>query len=74
MFNPYELSGSADVTYYTKITSAKAIAFSSDLLLGKVVNDFKWQVGSEFNTNNVLNYDFRFLTKLTYTGWRVIND
>jgi hypothetical protein len=74
MFNPYELSGSADVTYYTKITSARAIAFSSDLLLGKVVNDFKWQVGSEFNTNNVLNYDFRFLTKLTYTGWRVIND
>ncbi len=73
-FAPYELSGSADVTYYTKITSAKATAVSTDLLLGKVVNDFKWQVGSEFNTNNILNYDFRFLTKLTYTGWRVIND
>jgi hypothetical protein len=74
MFAPYELSGSADVTYYTKITSAKATAISTELLLGKVVNDFKWQVGSEFNTNNILNYDFRFLTKLTYTGWRVIND
>lgn len=69
MLNPYEISGSADVTYYTKITSAKAVAVSSDLMFGKVFKDFKWQLGSEFNSNNILNYDFRLLTKLTYNGW-----
>ena len=74
LFSPYELSGSADVTYYEKVTSAKGLAISSDLLLGKTFKDFKWQIGSEFNTNNILTYDFRFLTKLSYNGWQVIND
>ena len=69
MFNPYEISGSADVTYYQKITSAKATAISTDLMLGKNFKNFKWQLGSEFNSNNILNYDFRLLTKLTYNGW-----
>lgn len=72
MFNPYEVSASADVTHYTKITSAKATALSSELLFARIFNDFKWQIGSEFNSNNVLNYDFRFLTKLTYNGWSII--
>lgn len=74
MSSPYELSGSTDVTYYEKITSAKATAISSDLLFGKIFKDLKWQIGCEFNTNNILTYDLRFLTKLTYNGWGLIND
>jgi hypothetical protein len=69
MFNPYEVSGNADVTYYRKITSAKATALSTELMFGRIFKDFKWQLGSEFNSNNILNYDFRLLTKLTYNGW-----
>lgn len=72
MLNPYEISGSADVTYYKKITSAKATAISTDLMFGKIIKDFKWQIGSEFNSNNILNYDFRLLTKLSYNGWSEI--
>lgn len=72
MYAPYEVSGSADLTYYSKITSARATAISSDLMFGKSFKDFKWQLGSEFNSNNILNYDFRVLTKLTYNGWSII--
>jgi hypothetical protein len=70
--NPYEVSANADFTYYEKITSAKATAISSELMLGKIFKDFKWQLGSEFNTNNILTYDFRVLSKLTYSGWSEI--
>lgn len=72
MFNPYEISCSADVTYYKKITSAKSTAVSTDIMFGKIFKDFKWELGSEFNSNNILNYDFRLLTKLTYNGWSEI--
>ena len=74
MYAPYELSGSVDLTYFDKITSAKSTAFNTDLWFGKVINDFKWQIAGEFNSNNIMTYDFRVLTKLSYSGGRVIND
>lgn len=73
-FSFYELTGGGDITYYDKITSAKNMAYNSNLMIGRRFNMYKWLFGAEINRNNFLPYDVRFLTKFIYEGWSRINE
>lgn len=62
-----------EITHYDKITSSARWAYSSQ---GGVEYSFssplKVTVGGEFNSNNILRYDARFVAKLTYSLWAEI--
>ena len=66
IFDTNEIFVSEDITYYDKITSAKSVAYNTELMFGHFWKKFKLQLGGEFNSNNSLTYDLRMLAKLSY--------
>jgi hypothetical protein len=72
-FRNNEIYGVLDLTKYSKITSSKRYAISSELGWGSVLGKlFKLTVGGEFNSNNTLKYDVRAMTKLVFLMWNEI--
>ena len=71
MSRKFELFELADVTYYRKITNAKRFATSAQIGLSSWMADqFRFDFGGEFNSNNFMKYDLRVLAKLTYLLWK----
>lgn len=60
----------SDITYYSKITSAKTVAYNNEIWMKLLaLYGFKLDAGVEVNSNNDLRYDYRFAAKLTYLLW-----
>lgn len=65
------LRGEVDYDYYEKVTSSERFSLHVEPGIDFALWDrFRLYLGGEFNSNNTLEYDFRFNVRLIYALWR----